>query len=282
MYDAWRPIVPTSVDGEPLAVAVQDLYGQFPYDRVAHGIFGLTLRPQVMVGLVVAYVASKPVLTSLVRAIGFSGKDSKAFQLAVAAHNLGLAIFSGIVMINAWSIVLGHYANFGLEAIYCDRDGSLWGNAGLGAWATIFYLSKYYEFVDTWVLILKVRCISRQASTYVTQVRTAVYALITSIVLKNDPNFFPTGQETILPTNLSSLWHCLDHVGRRGGSCRLDSHCRLAQQFHPHAHVHVLFCQDIVSAVGNQGGQVLDDGPNCTILYRHLLYPATAILANEL
>eukprot|EP00980_Cylindrotheca_fusiformis_P009012 scaffold1934_cov79-Cylindrotheca_fusiformis.AAC.1 len=154
MY-AWRPQVPTSVDGEPLAVSVQDLYLQFPYSRVPSGLVGWTLRPEVMILLILAYLASKPGLTSLVKAIGFNGKDSKGLVMAVAVHNLGLAAFSGIVMINSWSIVFSHLFDNGLDAIYCDRDGSLWGTGGLGAWATIFYVSKYYEFVDTWVLILK-------------------------------------------------------------------------------------------------------------------------------
>jgi hypothetical protein len=156
MY-AWRPELPTSIDGEPLAVSIQDLFFQFPYERVAdNGFVGLTFRPEVMMLVSLAYVASKPALTALAKAVGFSGK-SQGFRMAVAAHNLGLALFSGIVMINSWSIVLSHVSNEGFDAIYCDRDGSLWGKGGLGSWATIFYVSKYYEFVDTWVLILKVR-----------------------------------------------------------------------------------------------------------------------------
>jgi GNS1/SUR4 family len=40
-------------------------------------------------------------------------------------------------------------------ATYCDQDGTFWNEGGLGAWATAFYISKYYEFVDTWILIAK-------------------------------------------------------------------------------------------------------------------------------
>jgi hypothetical protein len=32
---------------------------------------------------------------------------------------------------------------------YCDPEGHHW-KSGLGAWSFIFYISKYYEFVDTW------------------------------------------------------------------------------------------------------------------------------------
>jgi GNS1/SUR4 family len=43
----------------------------------------------------------------------------------------------------------------GFMATYCDQDGTFWNEGGLGAWATAFYISKYYEFVDTWILIFK-------------------------------------------------------------------------------------------------------------------------------
>lgn len=47
-----------------------------------------------------------------------------------------------------------HVYNNGLLTTLCDQNGSLWSN-GLGGWATIFYISKYYEFLDTYVLIIK-------------------------------------------------------------------------------------------------------------------------------
>lgn len=151
---AVRPNVPTSADGEPLAVSIQDLYATFPYDRVADGVVGLTLRPEVMVALVLAYVASKPILSTFAQRTGFDGRKSRAFFVFVALHNLGLAAFSAVVMVNSWTVVLEHLSQKGLHATYCDVDGSLW-SGGLGAWTVIFYLSKFYEFVDTWVLILK-------------------------------------------------------------------------------------------------------------------------------
>ena len=51
-------------------------------------------------------------------------------------------------------IVIYHLAEKGAMATYCDADGSLWAS-GMGAWCTIFYVSKYYEWVDTLVLIAK-------------------------------------------------------------------------------------------------------------------------------
>jgi len=112
------------------------------------------MRPEVMLLLCVAYFLSRPFLAAAREALGISGK-SESFIHAVAAHNLGLALFSGYVFVNSWPIVLSHYSKFGFEAIYCDNDGFLWSEAGIGGWAVIFYVSKYYEFVDTWILVLK-------------------------------------------------------------------------------------------------------------------------------
>lgn len=50
--------------------------------------------------------------------------------------------------------MLQHLYQHGLKETYCDYSGTLW-SSGLGGWATIFYISKYYEFLDTFVLIVK-------------------------------------------------------------------------------------------------------------------------------
>lgn len=46
--------------------------------------------------------------------------------------------------------------SYGGFETYCDPNGTLWGQStGFGAWSYIFYISKYWEFVDTWILVLK-------------------------------------------------------------------------------------------------------------------------------
>ncbi|RYH20090.1 hypothetical protein EON65_24660, partial [archaeon] len=32
----------------------------------------------------------------------------------------------------------------------CDVTGDLWHNQDLQFWVTHFYISKFYEFIDTW------------------------------------------------------------------------------------------------------------------------------------
>mmetsp|Transcript_19721 Transcript_19721/g.57267 ORF Transcript_19721/g.57267 Transcript_19721/m.57267 type:complete len:278 (-) Transcript_19721:65-898(-) len=150
----WRPVIPISDDGDALTVSLADFFNSFPYNRLPSNDFmSLLLRPHVPFALCALYLASKPILTSATKAMKLNPK-SLAFVKMVALHNLGLAIFSAIVFVNAWPIVLGHFFQRGWEATYCDQDGSLW-DSGLGGWTVIFYVSKYYEFADTWVLILK-------------------------------------------------------------------------------------------------------------------------------
>lgn len=158
MVFGLRPNLPNSIDGEPLTVQISDLVTSFPYDRLPENPFvSFFMRPEVPFILVILYLASKSTITSICSTFGITGK-SDTFKYCVAAHNFSLAIFSLIVLVNSVPLVLSHLMEKGMEAIYCDQDGSLWSTeGGLGAWATIFYISKYYEFIDTWILLMKVR-----------------------------------------------------------------------------------------------------------------------------
>ena len=156
MFTIWRPILPESSDGKPLATAIGDLFWDFPYDRLPanNPLVAWTMRPEVVLGLILFYWVSKTPLKEV--ANNFDSKLSKFFKYAVAIHNLVLAVYSAITVLYSWPIVIGHLMEYGLFETYCDPNKTLW-NSGFGAWATVFYISKYYEFVDTWVLVLKVR-----------------------------------------------------------------------------------------------------------------------------
>jgi GNS1/SUR4 family len=149
----WRPILPDSVDGAPMATTVSDLW-YFAYDRLPKSsISAFFLQPQVVLALLMFYLVSKPLFRILRDQLGIDGR-SRIFCGAVASHNFGLALFSAVCAWNSWRVVWEHYVSHGWMAVYCDRDGALWRN-GLGAWSFIFYISKYYEFFDTWILVLK-------------------------------------------------------------------------------------------------------------------------------
>lgn len=112
------------------------------------------MRPEVVFFIVIFYLVSKRPLKAVRNAVSFNPKSDE-FKLFIAAHNLALAAFSAVCAYNSWPIVMQHLFHRGIFDTFCDVDGSLWGAQGLGAWITIFYVSKYYEFLDTWILILK-------------------------------------------------------------------------------------------------------------------------------
>eukprot|EP00588_Corethron_pennatum_P002146 CAMPEP_0194285286 /NCGR_PEP_ID=MMETSP0169-20130528/29847_1 /TAXON_ID=218684 /ORGANISM="Corethron pennatum, Strain L29A3" /LENGTH=267 /DNA_ID=CAMNT_0039031375 /DNA_START=176 /DNA_END=975 /DNA_ORIENTATION=+ len=153
----WQPSVPISSDGFPLALNISDLFLAFPRDRLPPNPFvRFLMKPEVVVLIVAAYLVSKPPLRFLCRTVGIDG-TSYTFRMGVASHNASLAVFSFVVFVNTLLIVVGHFVKHGTVETYCDVDGTLWGNSGLGGWATIFYISKYYEFVDTWIIVMKGR-----------------------------------------------------------------------------------------------------------------------------
>jgi hypothetical protein len=153
MIGVWRPAISESIDGRPLAQSVSELFFDFPYERLPENKFmAFFMRPECMVVMLIFYLVSKPLLKRIAKLI-----DPKAIWLRtlIAIHNLGLAIFSAVVVWNAWPAVFFHLAEEGWFSTYCDRTGTLWGTSGFGAWAIVFYISKYYEFLDTWILVLK-------------------------------------------------------------------------------------------------------------------------------
>ena len=154
MFNVWRPHVPESVDGEPLTTKVSEI-ADFPYERLPENAWvSVFMRPGVVICLLVFYLLSKPPLKAFMKATNWDPKWN-FFRYFIALHNLALAIFSAACAYNSWPIVLQHFMDRGFMATYCDIDGTLWGEGGLGAWTTVFYISKYYEFLDTWILILK-------------------------------------------------------------------------------------------------------------------------------
>lgn len=165
MEGIWRPFLPDSIDGKPLVTTVDHLLipFQFPYDRLPRGnrlpfwnIASWFLRPEIVLLTITFYLLSKPLFAKLRTVLLLDqSPQPRWFRVFLLFHNAGLAIFSAICAFHTWIITWGHLKSYGLFAAYCDLDGTYWRESNFGAWACIFYLSKYYEFVDTWILVLK-------------------------------------------------------------------------------------------------------------------------------
>ena len=146
----WRPEFPDSIDGDPLATTVRGLFLDFDYGRLpSNPWIALWLRPEFTLVVLLFYVVVSKPLTAFLR--DKTGLDPKGAALRnfIAVHNLALAVFSFVTAWNSWGIVVLHYLAYGAFDAYCDTQGRHW-KSGLGAWSFIFYISKYYEFVDTW------------------------------------------------------------------------------------------------------------------------------------
>jgi hypothetical protein len=83
-------------------------------------------------------------------------KTSLVFTAFVFAHNVFLCLFSCATFLNTFQRFILNFQTRPFLAAYCDLDGSFWFS-GLGYWAWLFYLSKYYEVIDTLILLLKGR-----------------------------------------------------------------------------------------------------------------------------
>jgi hypothetical protein len=154
IFTVWRPNLPESIDGKPLATHIADLVTNFPTDRLpSNPLVAVWMKPGVVLAMVIFYLNSKSQLRAFCERFEITGK-SMLFRAVIALHNFALALFSFLVAIYSWPIVLQHLNEYGIEATYCDQNGTLW-SSGFGAWATVFYISKYYEFLDTWVLVMK-------------------------------------------------------------------------------------------------------------------------------
>ncbi|CAO0795404.1 unnamed protein product [Mucor circinelloides] len=91
------------------------------------------------------------------RGVGNASKSSKFMTAFVFVHNLILSIYSGITFINmAQNMHKLFNRGSSIHDAYCDMDSFLW-NEGLGYWGYLFYLSKFYEVIDTAIIIMKGR-----------------------------------------------------------------------------------------------------------------------------
>ena len=110
MIGIWIPDLRESTDGLPLATKISDLFLGFPYDRVPENwILQLVLHPGSVFAMLAFYLVSKPLFQQIAKLV-----DPKAtwFIVSIAEHNFLLAVFSLVVVINSWPIVIDHYQRY--------------------------------------------------------------------------------------------------------------------------------------------------------------------------
>ncbi|PVV05281.1 hypothetical protein BB560_000205 [Smittium megazygosporum] len=83
-------------------------------------------------------------------------KNGPIFNFFVLAHNVALALYSMYTFYNSVSLFISTALEEGLESAYCDSNFTCMNN-GLFKLSYLFYLSKYYEVIDTAIILLKGR-----------------------------------------------------------------------------------------------------------------------------
>lgn len=82
-------------------------------------------------------------------------KNRKAFSLTgiAAFHNLLLSIWSFIMLVGTIYELVQLYLSGGVMKIYCDSSSAASG--AIYYWIYIYYFSKFVEFFDTVIIILR-------------------------------------------------------------------------------------------------------------------------------
>eukprot|EP00483_Globobulimina_turgida_P012476 UN12499 len=74
-------------------------------------------------------------------------------------HNILLCLFSALTFYNTFPLISSLSLREGLNGALCDKklEGLLSGGIQsiFGYWTYLFYLSKFYEFVDTFLMIAR-------------------------------------------------------------------------------------------------------------------------------
>lgn len=109
------------------------------------------MAPHIVPMMLVVYLGGKVVLDRLCARLGTTGK-SGLFRSVALAHNVALMTFSALAAYNTWAIAGAVYGRSSYEELSCTN--ALW-NEGLGWWGFLFYMSKYYELLDTALLLVK-------------------------------------------------------------------------------------------------------------------------------
>lgn len=101
----------------------------------------------------IMYLGFKPHFTFLCRTLKTNGK-SPLFRLLALIHNILLCSYSFWTASNVILLAYDYYKTYGYDDLYCTRG--LWVS-GMHYWGFLFYLSKYWEMLDTVLLIVKGR-----------------------------------------------------------------------------------------------------------------------------
>ena len=119
--------------------------------------FALFAHPAVPIVSVILYLTISNSIFNGIRKVFNLQPKGVVLQNFTMLHSAVLAVYSGWTFVGSVSVIYSFYIKHGLYGSLCDREGELWYKYGIGFWMTHFYMSKYYEFIDTWIVVMKGR-----------------------------------------------------------------------------------------------------------------------------
>ena len=140
-----------SANGLPLVTRTEEFIGIAASKFNADNPLAAILPTVVPAVAILAYLVGERILYSYFKGNGIKGNFIKLFT---ALHSIALTIYSFVTFVNAFTLVYDSYTRNGWEETFCDPKFELW-NAGMGFWFTLFYASKFWEFLDTIIIAAK-------------------------------------------------------------------------------------------------------------------------------
>lgn len=117
--------------------------------------FPLTRYDHIVLGLIF-YVVSVHLCQPPLSKNNVNKNKSIFVKVILFVHNFALFLFSLICFLNTFTLTINTFINYGWKNTICYEFEKLY-KGKFGKWAFFFYLSKYYEFMDTYIVILRGR-----------------------------------------------------------------------------------------------------------------------------
>jgi elongation of very long chain fatty acids protein 6 len=142
-------------DSDPELSEELSLFTTIDISRINEShLFNMFLNPIFPITAVLLYLLSEPVF-NIVRNTLDVKRDSFIFKSLIFIHYVLLAGFSLWVAVATWPILVTNILKTnGFQHLHCSKQ--IWNDSksGIATWAVIFYVSKFYEFIDMWILVL--------------------------------------------------------------------------------------------------------------------------------
>lgn len=124
-----------------------DYSAVFPADH----FYSHFAHPAVPLGAVALYLLLSNIVFTTIKNVFNLQPKGPVIQTITAVHSFALAAYSGWTFVNAANLFYGFAKNDGFWVTLYDPHGAVW--ASMGWWVVHFYISKFYEFIDTWIVV---------------------------------------------------------------------------------------------------------------------------------